>query len=143
MASKQQKGRILDTLCALSGWTPVMPASHRLRPSKPRRSRPVGPSSGTCGSRGLEPLRFEWGHPERHLGQVPDSSPWGGAGGLVRARELRLETGVRAKLLGSPRPSLTAAGPPTAGASRSGALRNQARLDLPVPLHGLTCDIGE
>jgi hypothetical protein len=58
--SKTEKGRMLDELCALTGWTRrharrALAAALAGRPPSPRRPRPR-----TYGEDVLQPLRFVW-----------------------------------------------------------------------------------
>jgi hypothetical protein len=98
-ASKALKGRMLDELCALTGWTRrharrtlSEAISGRVKP--PRRPRPR-----TYGEEVLEPLRFVWATLNGPAGKRLAPFMAEVVAALERHGELELEPGVRAKLL--------------------------------------------
>jgi hypothetical protein len=96
-ASKSQKGRMLDELCALTGWT-RRHARRALRaialPQTPRRPRPR-----TYGPEVLEPLTFVWASLNGPAGKRLAPFMAEAVAALERHGELSLPPEVRAKLL--------------------------------------------
>ena len=98
-ASKGEKGRILDELCALTGWTRrharralAQAVSGRSRPPRPPRPR-------TYGTDVLEPLRFVWATLGGPAGKRLAPFMAEVVEALERHRELDVSPEVRAKLL--------------------------------------------
>lgn len=98
-ASKQEKGRMLDELTALTGWTRrharralVPMEAHQTRPGRPR-GRPLI-YGDIC-----EPLRVVWATLNGPAGKRLAPFMAEIVQALERAEELRLEPSVRAKLL--------------------------------------------
>jgi hypothetical protein len=98
-ASKKAKGQILDELCALTGWNrdharkalrgAVRPIEHRPRPGRPR----------TYDEQILDPLRIVWAALDAPSGKRLAPFMQEAVEALERAGELRVDQGVRTRLL--------------------------------------------
>ncbi len=99
-ASKKDKGRLLDELCALTGWT-RRHARRALRvalgPAEP--SRAVRPRPRTYGEDVVEPLRVVWATLNGPAGKRLAPFMLQAVEGLERHGELRSREEVRVKLL--------------------------------------------
>jgi hypothetical protein len=98
-ASRTEKGRILDELCALTGWTRRHARRSLCEILKTPSARPRQPRTRTYGAEVIEPLKLVWAVLNGPAGKRLAPFMAEAVQALERHGELMLEPAVRTKLL--------------------------------------------
>lgn len=98
-ATKTEKGRMLDELCVLTGWTRRHARRSLLGVLEPPTGRPRRPRPRTYGAEVLEPLKVVWATLNGPAGKRLAPFMAEAVKALERHGELRLDPEVRTKLL--------------------------------------------